>query len=213
MTSAIRFQAPFIIEESTSKDYVVLKACLLAEGMTGNGHYYSFSDFKNIAKQLVGKVVRYGATKDGKHIHNKLHEIGRVIDAWVDEKTKKIYGRIKVWNTKIFPRITETILSFGRGMGISIGGEGSLQPILRNGLPVLISTGHGFLARVVNFIAKHVQLLPPNVPRGQEDAKVIGIEEAISKVELVPIEETLFVEPEIKIVFSYPEGSLITITY
>lgn len=213
MSSIISFQAPFIIEESTGKDFVVLKACLLAEGETGNGHFYEFTDFGRIAKDLIGKVVRYGATEKGKHIKGKLSEIGKVVEAWVDEKTKKIMGRIRVWNTKTFPRITETIISFGKGMGISVGGEGGLEPILRNGLPVLIKTGHGFLAKVVNFIAKHIQLIPPNVPRGQEDAKVLSIEEALSKVELVPIQETLFVEPEIRIVFTYPKGSSVRILY
>ena len=213
MSSIINFQSPFIIEETTGKDFLILKACLLKEGMTGNGRYYEFSDFKKIAKDLVGKVVQYGATVGGKHLKRKMDKIGEVIETWVDEKARKIIGRIKVWNTKFFPRITETIMSFGKGMGISVGGKGGLQPILRDGLPVLIKTGHGFLAKVVNFIAKHIQLIPPNVPRGQEDAKVLDIEESLAKIQLVPIQETLMVNPEIQIVFSYPKGSDIRIIY
>jgi hypothetical protein len=213
MSSNIIFNSPFVIEEAISKDYSILRTCFLSEGLSGNGRYYQFNDFPKIAKDLVGKVVRYGADEAGRHLKDKVYEIGEVISTWVDETTHKIMGRIKVWNTEKYPKIIDTIKSLGKGMGISVGGNGGLEPILNDGLPVLTTTGHGFLAKVVNFIVNHVQLIPANVPRGQQDAKVLDIEETLSKLELVPIEETLIVKPELEIVFTYPVGSTVKITY
>jgi len=212
-SSIITYLSPFVIEETKAKEYLVLKACLLSEGLTGNGHYYEIGEMKKITKQLEGKPVYYGASSKGKHLKGAIQQIGRVLEVWLDKTKNKIMGRIKVWNTQKFPRIIETIQAFGKGMGISVGGIGGLIPILRNGLPVLIKTGHGFLAKVINFIAKHIQLIPPNVPRGQESAKVLELEEALTKVELVPIQETLLVNPEIEIAFKYPIGSTIKISY
>lgn len=213
MISDITYLSPFTIEETESKDYLVLNTCFLSEGMTGNGHMYTFSEMKRIVKQLIGKNVFFGATKKGKHIKDEKHTIGEVISAFLDTAKRKIYGKIKIYNTKTFPNLINTVRSYGRGMGISIGGAGGLVPLLKNGLPVLIKTGHGFLSKVVNMIVKHVQLIPPNVPRGQQEAQVLGVEETLYKIELVPIQETLIVNPEVKveIEITYPKGSLISI--
>lgn len=207
MSSKITFTSPFIIEETKTKDFIVLKACLLAEGMTGNGHFYEIGEMEKIAKQFVGKPVHFGASAEGKHLKTEEKEIGKVLSASLDKTKKKIFGRIKIWNTATFPNIIETVKSFGRGMGVSIGGSGGLIPLLKNGLPQLIKTGHGFISKVVNFILKQVQLIPPNVPRGQKSAKVLSIEEAL-QIELVPIEETLIVDPEIEISFHFQKGLL-----
>lgn len=213
MESSITFMGPFEIEESEAKDYVILKACLLAEGMTGNGHFYEIEEMEKIAKQMVGLPIRFGATLKGKHIKVKKHEIGKVLSAILNKAKRRIFGRLKVWNTKEFPNIVETIMSFGKSMGISIGGDGGLVPILKNGFPVLIRKGHGFLAKVVDMIVKHVQIVPPNVPRGQKDARVLSVEEALQEVTLVPIQETLIVNPEIEISISYQKGLFKGIVY
>lgn len=203
----VTFQAPFVIEETVSKDFIVVKGCLLAEGMTGNGHYYSFPEIKKIAKDLVGKSVRFGSTIKGKHFKKKIYEVGRVIETWVDTVKKRIIGRVKVWNTKHYPKIIETIQFYGKAMGFSIGGDAKgLVPILKNGLPILINTGHGFVAKIVGMIVDHLQIVPPNVPRGQQSAKVLNIEETLQNIELIPIEETLTVNPEIEVEFIYPKG-------
>lgn len=182
----ITFQAPFEIEETESKDYTIVKGTLLSAGFTGNGHFYSFAEVKRIAKDLVGKPVRFGSSRIGKHFKTKAYEVGKVLETWIDSAKKRILGRVKIWNTSKVPQIVETIKYYGSRMGFSIGGKASrLDPILKNGLPQLISTGHGILARIIGMKVKHLQIIPPETPRGQESAKV---EE---------VEETLWVNPEI----------------
>lgn len=214
-TFTVTFKGPFEIEETETKDFIVLKGCFLAEGLTKNGHYYEFDELKRIAKDIIGKPVNWGArlaeTGGFKHLKEKVHQIGEVIEAWVDEAKKKIIGRVKVWNTSTFPRIVETIKKFGKAMGFSIGGKAKwLQPIMKNGLPVLTETGHGFLGKVIGMQVEHLQIIPPEIPRGQEQAKVEDLEETLQKIELVPIQETLNVNATL--VFTYPRGAFRGIT-
>lgn len=175
---------PLEVEESF-QDRAILKGTLLKlESITKNGNIYQIEEAQEIASGLVGMPVFYGTDplNRNKHIKDLEHpetiSIGRVFKTLVNEAKKTIEGWVEVWNNSTFPDLVQKIK---KGWGFSIGGKATdLQ--LTGGVNAL----GRFIKRVFGLKPHHLQLLSPELPRGQDEAKVEEVKE---------VEESLSFDP------------------
>lgn len=165
-----------------------LKGVFLRLGTpTGNGREYQTDEGSEIAGKLIGMPVFYGAKigfdptllKMGwKHLKDTSDKIGRVVQAAYNKTRKVIEGIIEIWNTEKNPTIAEEA---GPGWGLSIGGEvNKFTPVGK------INKFGNPIVKAIGMIANHLQLLRPNTPRGQQDART---------TDEIPVEETLMFDP------------------
>src|SRR4030042_6449797 len=183
---------PLEVEEAF-QDRVILKGTFLKlESATKNGNIYSIEEAQQIANGLVGMPVFYGvkppefvvtpqglAVVKGKHdkdLENpEKTSIGRVFKTLVNEAKKTIEGWVEVWNNSKFPDLVQKIK---KGWGFSIGGKAT--ELQETGL---INSLGKTIKKIFGMKPHHLQLLAPEIPRGQDEAKVDdvqAVEESLS---------------------------------
>ena len=163
------------IEES-STGVAMISGTLLAEGISRNGNVYTVSEMENIAEQAIGMPIfvgtmtkvdpNLGIRRKGMHANVNKNRVGKIINAVFDKISRKIKYWAELVNTEDHPKIIEEVKA---GWGISIGGIATKAKI------VLDHFGH-ILTKVLGMKLSHVQLLPPDVIRGQDAACVEGVE-------------------------------------
>jgi len=179
---------PLQVEETIGNSRVLLTGDFLKlNSPTGNGREYQTDEGPQIALNLLGMPVYYGAKigfdpallKMGyKHLKDKADQVGRVVKTVFDKVGKIIRGTVEIFNTEKNPNVVSEV---GPGWGFSIGG------IVDKFLPTgTINSFGNPIVKAIGMIANHLQLLRPTVPRGQEAAKVHGVE---------LVEETLMFDP------------------
>lgn len=177
----MRFQFEFVSPtlvtiEETSTGVAIMTGTLLAEGISRNGNVYTVEEMKKIAKQAVGMPIfvgtmtkldpNFGIRREGMHANVTKNRVGKIIKAIFDNVSRKIKYWAELVNTKTYPKIIEEVKS---GWGISIGGIATKAKI------VLDAFGR-LLTKIMGMQLTHIQLLKPDVIRGQDAAKVEGIE-------------------------------------
>lgn len=177
----MRFSFEFIsptaitIEES-STGVAMISGTLLAEGISRNGNVYTVSEMKKIAKQAIGMPIyvgtmikldtNLGIRRKGMHANVGPNRVGKIINTIFNKLTRKIKYWAELVNTEAHPKIIEEVKA---GWGISIGGIATKAKI------ILDQFGR-ILTKVLGMKLTHIQLLPPKVVRGQDAAKVEGVE-------------------------------------
>jgi len=191
MSFPIQYTAPFEIEE-TRDDGIFINGTLLAEGLSKNGNLYTLDEMESIAKSAEGVPIRYGVTTDidpntgmlARNVHDKSDEniIGKIVKTVLDPVKRIIKYWAVLWNSIKFPNITETVK---KGWGVSIGGWA------KKGVWILDKIGRAVL-RIIGLKVNHVQLLSPEVKRGQDEAKVESVGDDARFVQesfIAPIEQ------------------------
>lgn len=194
MRFPFEFISPAVIQiEETSTGVAIMTGTLLAEGISRNGHIYTVSEMKKLAKQAVGMPIfvgtmtkmdpNLGIRRKNMHANTRPNRVGKIIRAIFDTTLRKIKYWAELVNTKTHPKIIEEVKV---GWGISIGG-------IATRAKVVIDQFGKLLTKIFGMKLSHIQLLSPSVIRGQDAAKVEGIE----------IQESMvfyeFQEPQIKI--------------
>lgn len=164
-----RITGPLEVEEAFANRALLKGVFLKLKKVTKNGREYQIEEGESIAKGLVGMPVYFGTDPlTNKHVRDSDHLVGRVIKAVFDKAKKVIRGVIEVWNTSTFPNLIESIK---KGWGFSIGGKA--KDLIPTG--TLNSLGRA-IVKVIGMKPNHLQLLKPEVPRGQQEARVTEVE-------------------------------------
>lgn len=186
------FIAPTEIEiEETASGVALIKGVLLREGTSKNGNLYTISEMEKIAKQAEGMPIyvgtttkvdpNYGIARKGMHNNTTPNKVGKILSATFD-KTKRVIRYIaQILNTVVHPKIIEEVKA---GWGISIGGVCTKARLVIDGVGRV-------LTKVLGMKLNHVQLIPPNVIRGQDEAIVseVQIQETMIIYETIPEQE------------------------
>lgn len=167
--------------------------------ITANGREYLSEEGGTIAASLIGMPVYFGAKfgidpislKVGfKHLKKARNMVGRVVRSIFDKAKNLIKGAVEVWNTPVFPNLISKIK---KGWGFSIGGR------VRNFLDTGKINEYGnAVKRAIGMVANHMQLLAPQIPRGQQAAQVEDVK---------AVEETVMFNPCPWGVCEVPEGA------
>lgn len=171
---------PLEIEESLQDRVILSGVVLKLDSETKNGRIYQIEEADQIAQDLVGMPVFFGvkpphlistpqglAIQKGKHdkdLNDLSSSVGRVFKTIHDKANKTIKAWIEVWNNLKYPDLVQRIKT---GWGFSVGG---LAKDLRD-MGMVNSIGKA-VKKVFGMKANHLQLLEPDTPRGQDDAKV-----------------------------------------
>lgn len=177
MRFPFEFISPTVVTiEETSTGVAMISGTLLAEGISRNGNVYTVSEMKKIAKQAMGMPIfvgtmtkldpNLGIRRKNMHANVRKHRVGKIISAIFDKVTRKIKFWAELVNTISHPKIIEEVR---QGWGISIGGVATKARI------VLDQFGR-ILTKILGMKLSHIQLLPPTTVRGQDAAKVEGVE-------------------------------------
>jgi len=179
--------SPIEIEETFGDRVIISGVVLKLNSVTGNGREYLVEEGEQIARSLQGMPIYYGAKKviepassrvGYKHQKGEPYHVGRVFKTVFDRAKKVIRAWAEVWNTKRFPDLISRIK---RGWGFSIGG--AVKKFIPTGK---INKYKNPIVKAIGMVANHLQLLSPDIPRGQQEAKV---------EEIKPIEETITFDP------------------
>lgn len=167
------FISPLVVEETT-KDYVMVEATLLNEGVSRNGHLYTVqeTDFTNVAKTAVGKPIYYGTNIFGEHkappikgtflqrhsgTFSEVRPVGKIVKAWFEARGRKVKAKLKIWEPTLINRIRE-------GFKVSVRGIfNKFRKVLFGGRKAL---------QIIGLKIKDVQLLKPSATVGVSGAKV-----------------------------------------
>lgn len=190
------YVAPISIEiEETNQGRALVSGVLLREGESGNGNLYTLDEMEKIAQRAIHVPVYVGATTKfvqgmyRKNAHNldKKNCIGRIISTNFDKAKRVITYIAEVFNTDVFPKIIEEVKA---GWGASIGG-------MANKARIVFDKANRMLTKVEDMIINHVQLLPPNVALGQNEAviKNVEIEETLIVYDSTPLQSEQEYEP------------------
>lgn len=165
------FTSPIEIEE-TVEDRTMISGTLLVEGTSRNGNLYTIDEMENIANSSVGVPIKFGVgieidpnsgtLKKNSHIKDEDAVVGKIVKTLLIPKERRIKYWALITNTVMHPNIAETVK---KGWGVSIGGWAKF------GKWVVDKVGN-LLMKIIGLKVNHVQLLPPDVKRGQEAAKV-----------------------------------------
>ena len=172
MSFDFEFVSPVAIDvEETEQGVAVIRGTLLSEGVTGNGHLYTLDEMENIARQAEGVDIFYGTMLKfeesigmyQKNAHADINEnkVGRIMKTIFDRVARKISFIAQIMNTDKYPDLISRVK---KGWGVSVGGKGK-------GRFLLDSLGR-LVTQVCGMQVKHVALLDPHTPRGQESAQV-----------------------------------------
>lgn len=173
-------KTPLEIEESY-QDRAILKGVFLRLGKaTKNRREYQIEEAEQIAQGLIGMPVYFGSIPEEKNRHDRdeKHPVGRVFKTLFNKAENIIEGWVEVWNNSRFPDLVKQIK---RGWGFSIGGLA--KTLIPSGMVDFMGRA---IMKVVGMKPNHLQLLEPQIPRGQEEAVVNDIES---------IEETFEFDP------------------
>lgn len=162
------------IEES-SQGVAIIRGTLLAEGESKNGNLYTVEEMAQIAPQAEGKPIYVGTMLKcdpktrlcSKNAHANIKEnlVGRIIKAVFDPIKRVINFWARIVNTEKYPKLIEEVKS---GWGISIGG------VAMNAKRIITNLGR-VLTKILGLKLQHIQLLSPKTIRGQDVAKVEGV--------------------------------------
>jgi len=171
--------SPIEVSEALSPSKMILSGIFIRLNTpTGNGRIYQVDEAEQIATDLKGMPVFFGANTKGIHLTDENHMIGRIIETIIDKTRNIIRGKVEVWNNGLFPTLLQQIAP---GWGFSIGGK--VADFIGTGkfnerfMPILHAIG---------MKANHIALLPPQVRRGDSAAKVD---------EMIPVMESLSFDP------------------
>lgn len=161
--------------EEASKGVAMIRGTLLAEGESRNRNLYTIAEMKRIVETAIGLPIYFGVMikrdpntgmmMKNMHANTLENKIGEIIHSWFDKVKRKIKFIAEVANTVKYPNIIESIK---KGWGISIGG------IATRAKRVINEAGR-VLTKILGLKLNHIQLLPPEVIRGQRAAKVEGV--------------------------------------
>jgi hypothetical protein len=181
---------PLEVEETFSDRVILTGTVLRLDSATKNGRIYQIEEAEQIAQGLVGMPVYFGvrpptlvntplglAVERGKHDRDG-DSVGRVFKTLHDKANNIIKAWVEVWNNSRFPDLVQRIK---KGWGFSIGGIA--QDMKNTG--VLNSVGRA-IKKVFGMKPNHLQLIEPEVPRGQEDAKVEDVQAVQETLEFDP---------------------------
>jgi len=168
---------PMDVEEAYGDRVVLSGIFVRLDKETNNGRTYAIEEGERIANDLLSMPVFIDSTVKGEHINVIKTYVGRVVRTVFDKVNNFIRGAVEVWNTKDFPTITSIV---GPGWGFSIGGQ--VKDMEYRG---------GFNSRgkpkmkAIGLMPHHMQLLPPEKPRGDDgaivdEAEYISVEESYS---------------------------------
>lgn len=172
MKFSYEFTSPLSIELEESKIGVaVISGTLLAEGMSKNGNLYSFDEMEKIAATAKGVPIYYGTvTKMNpnsglktKNMHANMEHnlVGQIMETFLDPIARRIKFIAHIIDNPNFPNLIQEVK---KGWGISIGGKGIGR--------YLIDTFGRVITKIMGLTVNHVQLLPPDTPRGQDAAQI-----------------------------------------
>lgn len=167
------FIAPVKVDiEETAHGVAIIKGTLLAEGVSRNGNVYTINEMKEIAKQAkdmpiyVGTMTKMdpltGIIKKHMHRDKKEHLVGRILEAFFHKASRTIKYVAELVNSKIHPKIIQEVKA---GWGVSIGG-------VAHKAQLVLDTFGRILTKILGMKLNHIQLLPPHVIAGQDEAKV-----------------------------------------
>jgi len=167
------FIAPVEVDiEETAHGVAIIRGTLLAEGLSRNGNLYTISEMKEIAKQAEGMPIFVGTmtkmdptsgiVKKNMHRDVEKHRVGRILKAWFHKVSRTIKYIAELVNSSVHPKIIQEVKV---GWGVSIGGVAHKAKL------VLDNFGR-LLTKILGMKLNHIQLLPPHVITGQEEAKV-----------------------------------------
>jgi hypothetical protein len=158
--------------EETSQGVAMLKGTLLVEGFSRNKNLYTIEEMEQIAKRAQGVPMYYGVKDDinpntgtmSKNLHadDSDNMIGKIIKTAFDAIKRKITFIAEVANTPKYPDIISKVKS---GWGVSIGGFVTQANWI-------VDKIRGLCMKIKNMTVEHVQLVPPSIVRGQDEAKV-----------------------------------------
>jgi len=171
VTSEIEFLpvelSDILFEEAKGKGARILATFCELDKASGNNRVYRFEEGEQMAKSLIGKPIRYGASLKGIHF-KKVPKIGIVENAWV--KGKKIKGIVRIWGKEIIAKLKKGIKFLFSVGGVAQFGE-------------TIKKGGKFVTKLYHAICTHLQLLSNN-PKGAgfpsaKMHKIIEINESV----------------------------------
>lgn len=169
---------PFEVQESLT-DKIILRGTFIRLNIpTSNGRIYQVDEAEQIAKDLIGKPVYYGASEGGLHRIGDEYVVGKVIEAIADKINEIIRGAITIWNNSKFP---DLISKVKKGWGFSIGGV--VQKFLPTGI---LNERLKPILHAIGMRANHIALLEPTTRRGDAAAQA---------EELIPVNESLQIDP------------------
>lgn len=185
--------------EETEQGVAIIKGTLISEGVTGNGNLYTLDEMENIARGAEGVDIYYGTMTKfeesigmyRKNAHADVNEnkVGKIMKTIFDRVARKVLFIAQIMNTDKYP---DLISKVKKGWGISVGGKGKGQFLL-DALGRLVT-------KVCGLQVRHVALLDPHTPRGQQSAQVESdpvdkeFEETMTFYELPPMKITVVVE-------------------
>jgi len=143
ITTEVEFQ------EATKKGARILATFMELDTPSQNGRIYRFVEGKKIAKSLIGRYIKFGASWIGKHL-KKVPKIGIVESAF--QKGKKIKGIVRIWDKGIIKQLKRGVRFL-----FSVGGVAQFGEIIQK--------GKQFFTKLHNAVCTHLQLLP-NDPDG-----------------------------------------------
>jgi len=176
MTYGFTFESPLILEE-TLKDHVIVEACILKEGVSRKGHWYTVedTDFNLVAETAVGKSIYFGTDWQGGHdappirgtylkggpsTYSGRPPIGKVLSTYFNKATRKVMAKLKIWEPSLVERIR-------RGFKVSIRGIfDNFKRLFRKGREVI---------KVIGLKIKDIQLVPPEANVGVAGAEVTKV--------------------------------------
>jgi len=167
------FTSPLVVEETT-RDFVMVEATLLNEGVSKNGHLYTVqeTDFVNVAKTAVGKPIYFGTNVFGEHAappirgtflqrhsgtFSEVKPIGKIVKAWFESHGRKVKAKLKIWEPSLINRIRE-------GFKVSVRGIfNKFRQVLFGGRKAI---------QIIGLKIRDIQLLNPSTTAGVSGAKV-----------------------------------------
>jgi hypothetical protein len=152
----IKFQFnSYVKDVAETKGQTFIEGCLISEGKSENGNWYTFESLRTIAKSAISKPLYYGV--DERNRHRQGEPIGRIVKTWFAKRFGRVYFKALITNKKIAESVK-------RGFGVSIGGVANA----RN----LIDSFGRIAQKILSLTIEHVQLLRPEIHRGVKEATV-----------------------------------------
>lgn len=173
MDFPFNFISPIDIKiEETSNGVAIIEGTLLKEGVSRNGNLYTIEDMENIAEKARGVQINFGVVRKiddtfgalVKTLHDETESavVGKIMETFIDAKDRAIKFIGHVVNTDKYPDIINRIKA---GWGVSIGGWAKKAMYIPHKL-------RGMVLKIKDMLVTHVQLVPPNIVRGQAAAQV-----------------------------------------
>lgn len=166
MDYEFRIYSPFeVIEESKSAGVRLKGVFIKLNKPTTNGRVYpAETEGENIAETLKGAPVYWGVNPiTNKHV--KRDPVGRVLSAFYNKLKGVVEGTVEIFESSGLGDLLRKM----KTVGFSIGGKAQ----------DLRSIGGG-LKRVVGMVCNHLQILGPEILRGQVEAQGYVTEETYS---------------------------------